>query len=114
MRAMYEQYAHESVIMVDTTFGTSRCGAALLTIMVVGEGNRGYPIAWCFISSEARCTAAVFHILRKRSPDVKPAWIMSDGALGNIAAAREGLALPDLKLWYVMTHTTAICTIMDE
>lgn len=87
-RAAYKAFAHNNVILFDTTHISSSTDYKLATVMAVSNTHKGVPCMYAVISSETkRLLKAVFLVLKDQCDNVVPKWMLTDMALNEWNAA---------------------------
>ena len=110
-RAAYKAFAHNNVILFDTTHISSSTDYKLATVMAVSNTHKGVPCMYAVISSETKrllkvpsaslvsasapviahhvcfLLQAVFLVLKDQCDNVVPKWMLTDMALDEWNAA---------------------------
>lgn len=78
---MLKKFGPNHIICIDATHGTNAYDFSLLTVLVIDEYGKGYPISWC-ISNRMDLTLLiqVFKAMKAKVGNIVPKWVMSDDA----------------------------------
>ena len=78
---MLRKFAEVKVVCVDATQGTNAYEFKLITLLVVDEHGKGFPVAWCIANREDRVLLIEFFTsIRTKCGMVHPQCFMSDMA----------------------------------
>ena len=102
---MYNKFA-ERVLCIDATHNTNMYSFQLITLMVIDEFRKGYPVAFCISSREDTHTISIFlDAVKKRCPNTPIKILISDNDHCGINAAKATFG-PQIEhylcIWHVL------------
>lgn len=76
---MMKQFS--KIVCVDSTHGTNGYDFNLISIIIVDEFGKGYPVAWCLANREDGTLLKNFYdVVKMKVGSIQPEWFMSDDA----------------------------------
>ncbi|XP_053388439.1 uncharacterized protein LOC128551562 [Mercenaria mercenaria] len=120
-KEMFQKFG-ERILCMDSTHGTNSYLFKLITLLVVDEYKRGYPVAFCVTNREDETTIKIFiESVHRRCPETVISYLMSDDDIAGFNAVRSvygNNVKHYLCIWHVMNswfrNVKKYCTMMNR